>query len=144
MDEYRGLDRADTFVFTDGDSGAWNITPNAKVASTVNFNIIYAAATDVIDLTAALETEADYDTFTTASAGADLTATTTTNTIAQFIGTYDASANTFTSDTTGDDLLLGFHGEDTGDTTVDEAIIIVGQTDVMANGELTDGVITIA
>jgi len=145
-DSLSGGTGADTFHFIDGDSGAWNIDgTNAKLASTVNMDIILdAAATDKINLTAALETEADYDTFTTATAGADLTATTTTNTIAQFIGTYDADANTFLSDTSGDDIMLAFHGEDTGDTTVDEALIIVGQSNVYANGELTDGVLTIA
>jgi Ca2+-binding RTX toxin-like protein len=143
-DSLTGGAGADTFHFADGDSGAWNIV-SAKVASTVNFDIILdAAAADVINLTAALETEGDYDTFTTASAAADLTATTTTNTIAQFIGTYDADADTFTSDNSGDDLLLAFHGEDTGDTTVDEGIIIVGQTNVLENAELSDGIITIA
>ncbi len=137
---------ADTFVFSDGDSGAWNVDgSNAKLASTVNFDIILdATAGDVINLAAAIDTEADYDTFTTASAAADLTAVATTNTIAQFIGTYDASANTFLSDSTGDDLMLAFINDDDADTTVDEAFIIVGQTNVMADSELTDGVITIA
>ena len=91
-----------------------------------------------------MQTEADYDAFTTAAAGADLTATATTNTIAQFIGTYDSAAGTFTSDTSGDDLMLAFNGEDASDTTVDSAFILVGMTNVLADGEITDGVITIA
>ena len=106
--------------------------------------ILDAAAGDVINLAAAVQTEADYGTFTTATAGANLTATTTTDTIAQFIGTYDASANTFLSDTSGDDIMLAFKGTDAGDTTVDEAIIIVGQTNVYADSELVAGVLTIA
>jgi hypothetical protein len=145
-DQLRGDAGADTFHIVDGDSGAWNIdSGNAKLASTTNFDIILdAAAGDVINLTAAVQSQADYGTFTTATAGANLTATTTTDTIAQFIGTYDASANTFLSDTSGDDIMLAFKGTDAGDTTVDEAIIIVGQTDVYANSELVAGVLTIA
>jgi hypothetical protein len=139
-----GLD--DTVKIDDGDTGAWNIdAANAKVASTTNFDVITGlVAGDKIDLTGAVETEADYDTFTTATAGADLTATATTDTIAQFIGTYDSAAGTFTSDTTGDDLMLAFNGADASDTTVDSAFILVGMTNVLAAGELTDGVITIA
>jgi Ca2+-binding RTX toxin-like protein len=145
-DQLSGDGAADTFVFSDGDSGAYN-TASAKVASTVTFDIILdVEATDVIDLTAALETAADYDTFTTASAAADLTATVSTNTIAQFIGSYDGSANTFTSDNSGDDILLGFINA-AADTTIDECIVLVsasGSFNVLANSEITDGVITIA
>ena len=145
-DQLTGDAGNDTFFFADGDSGAFNIDGgNAKLASTVNFDIILdAAAGDKINLADAVETAGDYDAFTTASAGADLTATTTTNKIAQFIGTYDGTANTFTSDSLGDDLMLGFVNDDSADTTVDEAFIIVGQSDVMADGEITNGVITIA
>lgn len=145
-DKLSGDAGADTFHIVDGDSGAWNIdSGNAKLASTVNFDIILdAAAGDVIDLTDAVQSEAAYGTFTTATAGANLTATTTTDTIAQFIGTYDASANTFLSDTSGDDIMLAFKGTDAGDTTVDEAIIIVGQTNVYEDSELVAGVLTIA
>ena len=91
-----------------------------------------------------MQTEADYDTFTTAAAAADLTATATTNTIAQFIGTYNSTTNQFTSDATGDDLMLAYNGADASDTTVDEAFILVGMTNVLGNAEITNGVITIA
>ena len=132
----------DTIAITDGDSGAYNTT-SAKVASTANMDVINdLAAGDKIDLTAAVSTEANYDAFTTATAGADLTATVLSTTIGQFIGTYDADDNTFTSDTSGDDLMLLFVNDD--GTTADEGIILVGQTDVMADGEITDGIITIA
>ena len=136
----------DTVVIADGDTGAWNIdTANAKLASTGNFDVYTGlAAGDIIDLTAAVQTEADYDAFTTAAAAADLTATATTNTIAQFIGSYDSAAGTFTSDATGDDLMLAFNGADASDTTVDSAFILVGMTNVLADGEITNGVITIA
>jgi hypothetical protein len=141
-----GAELDDTVKIDDGDTGAWNIdAANAKVASTANFDVITGlAAGDKIDLTGAVQTQADYDTFTTAAAAADLTATATTNTIAQFIGTYDSAAGTFTSDATGDDLMLAFNGADAADTTVDSAFILVGMTNVLADGELTDGVITIA
>lgn len=77
------------------------------------------------------------------TAGANLTSTVTTNEVLQVIGSYDSVNNTFTSDTTGDDLMLGFINTDT-DTTIDECIILVGQTNVMADSEITNGVITIA
>jgi hypothetical protein len=136
----------DTVEIDDNDTGAWNISStNAKVASTSNFDVISGLlAGDIIDLTGAVQTEADYDTFTTAAAAADLTATATTNTIAQFIGTYNSTTNQFTSDATGDDLMLAYNGADASDTTVDEAFILVGMTNVLGNGEITNGVITIA
>ena len=143
-DKVTGGDVVETVMTNDGDSGAYN-TSSAKVLSTALVDVYHGlAAGDKINLAGSIDTEADYDSFTTATAGANLTATATTNTIAQFIGTYDSVNNTFTSDTTGDDLLLGFVNDDSNDTTIDEVIVLVGQTNVMADAEITNGVITIA
>lgn len=133
----------ETIIHNDGDSGAYN-TSSAKVASTVNFDVISGLnAGDKVNLTGAVDTHADYDTFKTIAAGADITSTVTTNEVLQMIGSYDSVTNTFTSDAVGDDLMLGFINTDT-DTTIDECIILVGQTNVMADSEITNGIITIA
>ena len=130
-----------TITHADGHSGAYNTTA-AKVSSTAALDVytVIAASNDVINLATALNTEANYDTFTTAADGAALTATGTTTTIGQFKGVYDADADTFTSTATGaNSVMLLFNNADGG--TYDEAIIVVGVT-AIANGNITNGVIT--
>ena len=127
----------------DGDSGVFNIA-TVTTTGTESYDVIYGLSSgDVIDLATSIDTDTAHDTFTTAGAGAQLTATITAQTIGQFIGTYDAATNVFTSDATGDDLLLAYVNDDAA-TVADEAIILVGMTDVLTDAELTDGVITIA
>ena len=79
---------------------------------------------------------------TDATAGANLTAIVLATEVGQFIGTYSAAADTFTSDTVGSDLMLIFVNDDS--TTGDEAIILVGQTNIMADSEIANGIITVA
>ena len=127
----------------DGDSGAYDLSATTLVSSTTLQDVYTGlSAGDTIDLGGSLLSEANYDGFTTATAGAALTNVVTVTTIGQFIGTYDAVAATFTSDATGDDLMLSYDGGDT--TTADESIILVGMTNVLADTEMTNGLITIA
>jgi hypothetical protein len=126
----------------DGDSGIYNAA-STLVSSTTLLDVYTGlSAGDTIDLAASLNTEASYDGFTTATAGAALTNVVTALTIGQFIGTYDATAATFTSDATGDDLMLSYNNAN--GTTADESIVLVGMTNVLADTEMTNGFITIA
>jgi hypothetical protein len=142
----------DTIIIGAGDSDFGTISSPA-VAVSVLADIITLAAGDIVDLTGALATEADYDTFTEVAAGGTITTTLTTNEVGQFVGVYDPATGNFTSSSTVasgtgsstdvDALFYTYAVADDTDTTATEGLIIIG-LGAQADSAILNGVITFA
>ncbi|OUS01197.1 hypothetical protein A9Q90_10065 [Gammaproteobacteria bacterium 54_18_T64] len=141
----------DIVMVAAGDSDFGTITtPSVDVT---NADIITVIATDTLNLTGALETEADYDNFTEVAAGGAITTTLTTNEVGQFVGVYDSATNMFTSSATNaagtasttdvDALFYTYAIADATDTVATEGLVIIGVA-AQVDGAITNGIITFA
>jgi len=143
----------DTYMYGADDTGVGTIGDTNKSMTVANSDIITAAAGDIINLAALLETEGSYDTFTSASAGDDITTTLTTGKVSQYVGTYDSATGKFLSTsvdaatsaslTDVDAIMYAAANADATDTIATDFIIVVG-VGAQADGAITDGVITLA
>ena len=137
-----GAGSNDNYIQRAGDTGV-AVAGATKVTTTVGMDIINItlADTDTIDLTAVVATEANYDGFTTITAGGDIALTTTTTTVNLIYGTYSATANTFTSSATGINAAMVSAAITDAGVLGTDSIIIVGVTD--ASGlTITNGIIS--
>ncbi|MEW5057705.1 MAG: hypothetical protein AB1Y25_08770 [Cycloclasticus sp.] len=141
----------DIVMVAAGDSDFGTITtPSVDVT---NADIITVIATDTLNLTGALETEADYDNFTEVAAGGAITTALTTNEVGQFVGVYDSATNMFTSSATNaagtasttdvDALFYTYAVADATDTVATEGLVVIGVA-AQVDGAITNGVITFA
>lgn len=143
---------ADIIFIAAGDSDFGTITSPA-VAVILLADIITLAAGDIINLTGALATDADYDNFTEVAAGGTITAGLTTNEVGQFVGVYDNVTGNFTSSTTlaaatasttdVDALFFTYALADATDTTATEGLIVLGLS-AQVDSAILNGVITFA
>ena len=137
-----GAGSNDNYIQRAGDTGV-GVAGATKVTTTVGLDIINITLddSDTIDLTQLLVTEANYDGFTTIAAGGDIALTTSATTVGLIYGTYSATANTFTSSTTGINAAMVSAANTDAGTTGTDSIIIVGVTSA-AGLAITNGIIT--
>ncbi|MAH09367.1 MAG: hypothetical protein CL961_06825, partial [Euryarchaeota archaeon] len=143
----------DVFVFGASDTGIGTIGDSNKSMEVANLDKVTAAAGDVINLEALLETHGNYDNLDENSAGADITTTITTAEVAQWVGVYDSATGKFVSSSTAasgtasgtdvDAILLGAANADASDTTATDFILILG-VGAQADSAISNGIITLA
>jgi Ca2+-binding RTX toxin-like protein len=135
-DEYTIAAAADTGVFTAGGTST----------SAATIDKITVVAGDTLTLTGIVQTDANYDGFTTLQVSGNLATAviaSSANTNAKSLrakGIYDAAADTFTVDNTAsaNAVMLSVAATDAG-TNATDSVILIGVTDVtsMANGVVT-------
>jgi S-layer protein len=152
-DDMTGGTGVDTFYITATGSGKGALSNSDKSMAMATVDIIRAAATDKINLTAALESEADYDAMTVVAAGDAISLTLTTNKVSQYTGVYDSATGLFTSSATlaastasttdVDANLYLYANADATDTVATDAILVIGVA-AQADSAMANGVLTLA
>ena len=141
---------ADVFIIGATTAATGVATAGTASTSTTTLDIITVdvAANVKINFAATLVTEGNYDAFTTISNGGNIAltvaegATPNNGTVSLIMGTYNATANTFTSSSTGvNAAMLSAAGTNAG-TTATDSIIIVGVT-AAGDFAIADGIVTI-
>jgi len=143
---------ADTVKFTTGDSLVGTIGDSNKSMTVANSDVVYVSATDIIDITAAAVTVADYDNLAQVAAGNDISFTITAKNIAEFVGTYDTATGKFLSTATNaatsasttdaDAIMIAWAATDAG-TTATQAVVLVG-VGTQLDAAMVNGVFTLA
>jgi len=136
-----------------GQSDFGAITGSNKIIDVTAADVINVAAGDVLNLAGSLDTEGNYDNLDETAAGGNISATITTAEVAQFVGVYEASTNSFTSSATNaagtasttdvDANLYLYAIADGTDTTATEGLVVTG-VGAQADSAITNGVITFA
>ena len=144
---------ADTITLGADESAPGTVGDTNKSITVENSDIVTLSAGDIINITAAVATDADYDDFVQKTAGADISLTlATAKTTEEWVGTYDVATGKFLStatlasasaSTTDVDAVLYLFAKTDAGTTSNQMLVVVGVAS-QADGALVNGVITFA
>ena len=149
VDTIYGLGGADTINVVTNTTAIAAVSTDGKSIATTGMEILYVDGSTTVNLTAALGTEANYDTVTDIAAGNNISTTVTATTVNQVHGLYDFATGIFTSSATAaldtastTDVAASMFLYATLDgTTANQGIIIVGST---GNATIAAGVLDLA
>jgi hypothetical protein len=155
VDTVYGMGGNDTLMVVDNSATLGDVSDDGFSISTEGMDVFAdAAATDIINFTTALGTDANYNAINQVLAGGTITKTVANGAVSEineFIGLYDYVTGTFvstddkaadTASTTDVSATMYLYATADG-TTADEGIIVIG-TGTQVDGALTGGILTLA
>ena len=117
-------------------------TAGSGSTSTATLDVYSVALGDIVNITAAVDTAADYDTLTAIAESGNLSNTVTAANVQVVRGIYDAAADTFTVATVaaGANAVLISYDDNAAGTAAANSIVLVGVTSLTS---MTNGIITV-
>ncbi len=152
-DKITGGAGVDIFWFDVGDSEVGTIGDSNKSITVANSDILYGMAVgDIINLSDALGTQANYDTFTSIGAGGSISLILGSATkVDQYTGVYDSATGKFVSSATlaadtasTTDVNAVMYMSSIADNTTGTQMVVVVGVATQTNGAIENGIITLA